>query len=140
MNTNRTTFSMKAILKSFWPGIACFLLSSVAFFLPGSALPEEDWLGKIQMDKIVHVALFTIMVIVWCIPVFHRPSLALRLPKLLILIPFAFFGYSIIVEFVQDFFVPGRSFDLMDILADALGCLIGFLFVKQYQRFLTDVR
>jgi VanZ family protein len=56
------------------------------------------------------------------------------------LIPFIFFGYSIMVEFIQLLFIPGRSFDLMDILADALGCLIGFLFVKQYQRFLTNVK
>ncbi|MEO7992553.1 MAG: VanZ family protein [Chryseolinea sp.] len=131
---------MKIIIRSFWPAIACLIISSILFFLPGSALPESDWFGKIELDKIVHVALFAIMVVLWCIPVFYKPSLSTHLPKLLILIPFIFFGYSILVEFIQLFFIPGRSFDLMDILADALGCLIGFLFVKQYQRFLTDVK
>lgn len=132
--------SMRIILKSFWPAIACFVFSSIAFFLPGSALPDQGWFDKIELDKIVHIALFACMVVLWSIPVFYRPSLLSRLPKVLILIPFIFFGYSIIVEFVQHFFIPGRSFDLVDILADAIGCLIGFLFTKQYQRFLTDIK
>jgi hypothetical protein len=140
VNTIRIKFSMKIILRSFWPAIASLIVSSVLFFIPGSALPERDWFAKIELDKIVHVVLFAILVVLWCIPFFYKPSLTIRLPKVLIFIPFIFFGYSIIVEFIQDFFIPGRSFDLVDILADALGCAFGFLFVKQYQRFFTNVK
>lgn len=129
---------MRLILKSFWPATAFFVFSNIAFFLPGSALPNQDWFWKIELDKIVHVILFACMIVLWSIPVFYKPTLALRLPKVLILIPIIFFGYSIIVEFVQHFFIPGRSFDVVDILADAFGCIIGFLFVKQYQRFLSN--
>ena len=117
-----------------------FVLSCVAFFIPGVALPDNDWFGKIQLDKTIHVALFAIMVILWCLPLFHRPSLNLRIGKLLIQIPFVCFGYSITVEFIQHYFIQGRSFDLFDILADAIGCFVGFLLVKRYQRFWRDMK
>jgi len=131
---------MRLNLKSFWPGILWFLLSCVAFFIPGAALPQNDWFGKIDLDKIIHVGLFTVMILLWCIPLFHKPTLTSRIPVLLIQIPFVFFVYSILVEVIQHFFIPGRSFDFADIVADALGCFIGFLLVKRYQRSKADVR
>ena len=131
---------MKLVVKSFWPGVVWFILASIAFFLPGSALPDDDWFGKIQADKIIHIGLFAVMVAIWCLPLFHKPSQTLRLPKLVIQIPFIFFGYSIMVEFIQHFFIPGRSFDLVDILADGVGCVVGFLFIKRYQRSWSNVK
>lgn len=128
---------MRPALKSFWPGRVWFVLSLIAFFLPGSALPDNDWFGKIELDKIIHVGLFAFMIVLWCVPLFHTPSLSLRLTTLLIRIPFIFFGYSIIVELVQHYFIPGRSFDLIDILADGVGCVIGFILIKRYQRSLS---
>jgi VanZ family protein len=125
---------MRLNLKSFWPGVFWFLFSCVAFFIPGVALPDADWFGKISLDKIIHIGLFTVMVLLWCLPLFQKPAFTSRIPSLLIVIPFVFFGYSILVEFIQHFFIPGRSFDLVDILADGIGCLIGFLFVKRQQR------
>jgi VanZ family protein len=38
-----------------------------------------------------------------------------------------FFIYGIVMELVQKFFIPNRSFDVKDILADGLGCAIGLL-------------
>ena len=36
--------------------------------------------------------------------------------------------YGIAMEFVQKYFIPLRSFDLMDILADGVGCIAGYFF------------
>ena len=36
--------------------------------------------------------------------------------------------YGIAMEFVQKYFVPFRSFDLGDIIADGVGCLAGFFY------------
>jgi VanZ family protein len=38
-----------------------------------------------------------------------------------------FLGYGIIMEFVQKFYIPYRSFDIGDIIADAIGCSLGVL-------------
>jgi len=37
------------------------------------------------------------------------------------------FLYGIAMELVQKYFIPFRSFDLGDILADGVGCFIGYL-------------
>lgn len=40
-------------------------------------------------------------------------------------------GYGIIMEFVQKNYIPNRSFDTGDIVADAVGCLAGLLFSRR---------
>jgi len=37
--------------------------------------------------------------------------------------------YGILMEIVQKYFIPFRSFDLGDIIADGIGCAAGYLFV-----------
>ena len=37
------------------------------------------------------------------------------------------FLYGIAMELVQKYFIPFRSFDLGDILADGVGCFLGYL-------------
>ena len=121
---------MRIKIKSFWPAVIWLLLSTIAFCLPGSALPKNDWFAVVQFDKWIHVGLFSVMIFLWCLPVFHRPHINLSLTKLFLGIAIAFFCYGIAMEFIQHFFVSNRSFDMGDIAADAAGCLIGLLFVK----------
>ena len=121
---------MKITIKSFWPAIIWFILSTIAFCLPGSALPTNDWFGVIQLDKWIHVGLFSMMIFLWCLPLFHRPHINLSQTKLILGIAIAFFGYGIVMELIQNFFIPHRSFDFGDIAADALGCLLGLFFVR----------
>jgi VanZ family protein len=45
-----------------------------------------------------------------------------------ILISLVWLSYGIIMEFVQQRFIPNRSFDVGDIAADAIGCLLGYWF------------
>jgi glycopeptide antibiotics resistance protein len=125
---------MRITIKSFWPAIVWLILSSIAFCLPGKALPQNDWFAIIQLDKWIHVGLFSVMIFLWCLPLLHKPSIHLPISKLLIWITIAFFCYGIAMEFIQHFFVSNRSFDIGDIAADAIGCLIGFLFVKRQHR------
>jgi len=43
-----------------------------------------------------------------------------------------FFIYGIAMELVQKYFIPNRSCDLKDILADGVGCAIGLLVSRRY--------
>ena len=128
---------MRISIKSFWPAIIWLILSSIAFILPGSALPKNDWFAIVQLDKWIHVGLFSVMIFLWCLPIFHKSTIPLTLTKLFIGISIAFFSYGIIMEFIQHFFISNRSFDIGDIAADAVGCLVGFFFVKRQQRFIA---
>jgi VanZ family protein len=125
---------MKITIKSFWPAVVWLILSSIAFCLPGSALPSGGLFNIPQFDKVVHIVLFSVMIFLWCLPLSHRQSASQILTKLFIRVSIGFFCYGVLMEFIQHFFVPLRSFDMGDIAADAAGCLIGFFFTKRQQR------
>lgn len=138
MNTNCIKFNMKITIKSFRPAIIWFILSSIAFCLPGKTLPDNAWFAIIQLDKWIHFGLFSVMIILWCSPLPHQPKFQQHLITLMIVISISFFCYGVAMEFVQHYFIPNRSFDVGDIAADAVGCLIGFFFVKRQHRLATQ--
>ena len=99
-----------------------FLFISVLFVLPGSAFPKDDWMAKIYFDKWVHIGLFAALAVAW------SWALPIRQVKFLRTLFFALMFYGIMVELVQDRFVPNRSFDRGDWIADMVGSLIGIVF------------
>lgn len=121
---------MKIAIRSFWPGIVWWVLSVVAFCIPGSALPTEDWLGKIHVDKLIHIGLFAGMVFLWCVPLIYRQSRK-SISNFFLGMTVLFFGYGVVMELIQHSFVSRRSFDWGDIVADAVGCLIGLLLARR---------
>ncbi len=125
---------MRIVIKSFWPAIIWLILSTIAFCLPGQALPDEKWFRIPYFDKWIHVILLSVMIFFWCLPFFYRDSIKLSTTKLLLWIAVGFFGYGILMEFIQHYFIPHRSFDVGDIAADAVGCLIGFIMARRQQR------
>lgn len=123
-------------VKSRWPAVVWLILSTTAFCLPGKALPDQDWFAIVQLDKWIHIGLFSVMIVLWCLPVLMKRSPE-HVGNLFIYISVIGFGYGVAMEIVQHYFVSNRSFDIGDIAADALGCLLGFLFVKEQQRLLS---
>lgn len=107
--------------------VCWLLLISVLFFLPGSALPKEDWLDKIYFDKWVHVGFFAVLLFLWrCLfPVGKKYDGGLMVAALL---------YGLSVEVIQHYLVANRSFDAGDVLADAVGALAGIWLWKGYKK------
>lgn len=107
-------------LKSKPLAISWFIVMNVLFVLPGSALPKAGWFNDIQLDKWVHVGLFAVLVFLWCsafTPLFKKIWLVLVVA----------IAYGLLVEIVQKNWVPNRSFDLYDVLADAAGSVLGLV-------------
>ena len=120
---------MKKIKPSLIPAAGWFIISAILFTLPGSAFPKENWLDKIWFDKWVHIGIFTVLVALWCwgYP-FKKGSIPKKLRKIFITVGIICLLYGIAVEFFQKSFIPNRSFDFGDILADAIGCATGVIF------------
>jgi VanZ family protein len=119
--------------KIYFPLIAAvswFIISTILFTLPGTAFPKENWLDKIGFDKWVHIGIFAIMVTLWCLSR-HRlqpgkdPQ---KLKNYFILIAILCVAYGVAIEFIQKYFIPFRSFDISDMVADAIGCVTGVIF------------
>lgn len=102
-----------------------FIFISVMFCLPGSVLPQETWLSKIYFDKWVHIGFFAVLLLLWLWSLMPDKKGVLWLLAAAIL-------YGITVEFVQDRFIPNRSFDLTDWAADITGSFIGIWFWHRY--------
>jgi VanZ family protein len=117
-------------IKSFLPGILGFIVATMLFCLPGEEFPEAGWLDQLHLDKFIHVGLFIMLVVLWCLPAGYRLENKKRVDTIYIWITVAFIIYGIAIEFIQRNFIPHRSFDFFDIVADAIGCGLGFFFVR----------
>ena len=119
--------------KPLLPAIAWLTITTVLLVLPGSSLPQEDWLSKIWFDKWVHIGLFAVMTFLWARCVKEKNSNVLLKTRSIFYVALAVLLYRIGMEFIQKYFVPNRSFDNGDIAADAAGSFVGFLlFSRMY--------
>ncbi len=123
---------MKISLKKFIPGIAWFFIVLYIMCLPGSDIPSANWLSYIYFDKWVHVGLFALLVVLLCRP-FYKSSINKRERlQYFIKIAIAASIWGLTIEFIQKYFVPGRSFDMLDWAADSFGALIAFFICRKF--------
>ncbi|MGZ3840425.1 MAG: VanZ family protein [Flavisolibacter sp.] len=101
--------------------IGWFLIMNILFFIPGSSLPKAHWLDLYHIDKLVHIGLFAVGVFLW------GAAFGLGLPRKLAWVMLVMIGYGLLVEFIQKYWIPNRSFDLWDVLADTAGGITGLL-------------
>ena len=115
-------------LKKFIPGIAWFFLLLTLICLPGEALPQpESWMMAIDYDKLIHIALFGMLGVLFMYP-FIRSGYNVKMKMQVILkIAITVSLWGITTEFIQKFYIPGRSFDLFDWAADSIGALCAYI-------------
>jgi VanZ family protein len=107
--------------------VGWFIICTVLLTLPGSAFPKENWLNKIYFDKWVHIGLFSVLTFVWCLAVSAQKKFFKSVQQLFVWIALGGCVYGIAMEYVQKYFIPNRSFDIGDIIADTIGSLTGLL-------------
>ncbi len=91
---------------------------------PGDKFPDADYFSF--QDKVIHFACFALLSFIWCgvgIKDKRKPGSTKR-----ILINYLVFGVvaAVAFEYVQRF-IPFRTFDYNDIIANLIGGLIGLL-------------
>lgn len=116
----------KIAFKNFLPGIAWFFIVAFLVFMPGSDVPKVGWLNIPYFDKIAHAGLFGGLTLLFCLPYFKAHFSFQQKLNYFIRVSLASIVWGLGVEFIQKFYVPGRSFDLVDWAADTAGVLIGF--------------
>ncbi len=91
----------------------------------GNKFPETN-LGDIPyFDKIVHIALFAISAWLFIMGYGINKITCKFIRANVWLIVTMHIVYGIIMEFVQKYWVPYRSFEIQDIIADTLGVFLG---------------
>ena len=122
---------MKVSFIKFIPGIAWFFVILVLICLPNDEIPKIGWLTGINFDKLIHVGIFGLLTVLFCWPFYNSSLPGKECLQYFIKIAIATAIWGLTTEFIQKFFVPGRSFDLLDWASDSLGALIAFWFCKK---------
>lgn len=91
--------------------------------LPGQDLPDPH-LNIPHLDKIVHFGMFFIMALLLCNELEYQTRFSLR--KIFLISVSVIFLYGGIIEILQKYFF-NRSGDVLDLLADVAGGIIGCL-------------
>jgi len=104
-------------------------LMTVLFCLPGSALPKSNFFTEIHIDKWVHVGLFLVLYLLL------RAALSWKLNSYAIAVLLFCVLYGVLIEYIQEWFISNRNFDLYDILADTAGAVLGwFVWLRVYKK------
>ncbi len=114
----------------FIPGIAWFFVVLVLLCMPGKDVPSVGWLDKIYFDKWVHCGIFGLLALLFMLPFGLSQIDSREKLQFFIRIAIATSLWGIASEFIQKYWIAGRSFDLLDWAADSFGALIAFAFCR----------
>jgi VanZ family protein len=120
----KNSFFLKKTPQAIGVALTWSVFVTVMLCLPGSSFPKKKWFDEIWLDKWVHICFFSVMVFLWC---WVMTTLTWKTIRLFYEIAFYFFLYGVAMEFVQKYFIPNRSFDVMDMIADGIGGVIGVI-------------
>jgi VanZ family protein len=133
MATHNNSVFKEIGTKKFIPGIAWFFLILIAVCIPGYDLPKVDkWMITINYDKLIHVGLFAVLAALFMHPISKSALTKKEKWHYFIKITIATAIWGLTSELIQKFFIPSRSFDLTDFLADTFGGVIALFVCKKY--------
>lgn len=107
--------------------IIWLLTTTLLLCLPGNDLPDISWIEQWHIDKLIHIILFFGWVFLFANTIAdYRKRL-----RRMVWIVLAGIAYGILIEFIQKYWIPHRSFDVDDMVADAAGCLLAWLWQRK---------
>ena len=120
-------------IKKFIPGIAWFFVVLTLICIPGEDLPKVDkWMIEINYDKFIHVGIFAVLAFLFMYPIVKSAAPKKEKWRYCIKITLATIVWGYTTEVIQKFFIPGRSYDLTDWLADSIGAVVALVFCWKY--------
>lgn len=112
--------------RSFWPAVFWSVAILVLSFMPGNSFPAVSWMDWLKLDKWIHAFLYFILFLLIYIPVNEGKKQRHQLFVIVGCIYCLLLG--LFTELFQEFFLPDRSGDLPDMIANAFGVVLaGFL-------------
>jgi VanZ family protein len=116
----------KRLFGSIYLPVLWTVLIQLLLTLPGSNFPSIGLFGIPHFDKLAHILLFGCFVGFWCYYFYQKGSSPEKLKKIFFLVFLIAALNGIVMEFVQLKFIPHRSFDEGDIVANLLAAGIAY--------------
>ena len=105
----------------------------VLTLMPSSDVPHWPWAAQVHLDKFVHAFLFGVQGVLLGLAFANRRTWRSPAhPFLLALLIAILFGA--LIEVLQEDMGAGRSGDVWDLVADGAGALLGYVFLRWWQR------
>jgi hypothetical protein len=118
-----------------------FVLIFILLRMPGSDIEGTSWISLIlnlpYADKVIHMGLFGSLALSIFFHFDQYSNISFQSIRTKAVSLIACILYGIGMEYYQKYFVPSRSFDVIDMLADAIGALLALPFfniVKHYSQ------
>lgn len=102
-----------------WLAIAAHISATVAMLWPSPDLPDID---VPMVDKWAHFLVFGVLYFLWALALQNRRSFRLNVGLVLALLL-----YGIIIEVIQEHWSVTRTGDVIDVLANCIGILLGLI-------------
>lgn len=106
----------------------------ILYGIPGSDMPEVNFWSSIGTDKIAHAMVFLVLMCSLSFSIFKQgkyPALRRRTMRNSALICLV---YGTVLELLQSSLFSERTTDVLDILANATGILLGVVILKIFFR------
>jgi len=97
------------------------LLIATSCLLPSAVFNTYSWSSLLAVDKVAHVVLYAIFILLWGLSIKRVKGEM----KTRIILFFTAILFGVIIEFIQSAMSVGRSFEVDDMIANAIGCAIG---------------
>ena len=115
------------LTRNSYPGILCGIIILILTGLPGSVFPRVK--PVVGFDKVVHFFMYAVFAFA-CVWGYRKQYVArdMSYKKKALLVALAVsIAYGGLTELMQEYFVPMRTGDWIDFLADTMGTLSGIL-------------
>lgn len=121
----------EALRGRWWPAALWALFILVLCLFPGPALPTWEWADLISLDKSVHAALFAVLYILVALAMDEQYAPIAPRSKSMALAFLLTLGYGAATEWMQQIPALGRRGDLLDLLANAVGAMLGLVYFRR---------
>ncbi|MBS1628139.1 MAG: VanZ family protein [Bacteroidetes bacterium] len=111
-------------------GQGWFIITLFLLFTPGNELPTITWFEKYYCDKIVHAIIFATLAFLFIYPRRKDEEEMKNLWVFIVLM--ACLTYAVVSEMIQELFIPHRTGDIFDFLADSVGALIIYFWYRYH--------
>jgi VanZ family protein len=122
---NRWTWLFIALVYTFF--ILYVSLIDLDYYLPKEKLFQHQ-------DKLFHFIVYIILAIFWSI---YTLKATIKGPLWISF--FATFSFGIALERVQEIISPFRTYDILDLIANCLGVIVGTIFVYCFMRYKVKI-
>jgi len=117
------------IFKTFWKPVSWAVLISILSIMPTDGIDNQMWSFIPHQDKIMHFifyGIFSFLLIRAFLSYFRKNRSVWMLALITFLIIVL---YGIIIEIIQDRLTSSRQGDIMDMVSNLAGCIVGIFLV-----------